>query len=267
MSQTQTQSQTKVDIISSVFNCDQFLEGFFADIVRQTYFQYCHLILVAPKPSQKLTELFNEYRQKYENLTLIKLEEDPGISACLNLAIQAGSSPYINIANTDDRKRIDSIEKCVLTLDANPGVDLVYGLSLITSKPNEIFESTTGRRPFPCHDFNGIAGLLSCNSPHNNPMWRRSMNEKNGLFDESLQFCADLELWLRCAQNGSVFKKINEPLGIYYHNPRGKSTDSRLTPQKSVEEGMVKERYRHAQKLVNTTTKSGKENTVCIIHK
>jgi hypothetical protein len=214
----------KIDIIASVFNCDDFIEGYFIDITSQTFFKYSNLILVAPNPSEKVKKTYSIYKKIYDNITLIELESDPGISKCLNIAIDNGSSEYITIANTDDRKRKDSLERHSLELDLNEGVDLVYGISLVSFKPNETFDFNTCNSIYPCQDFTGLEGLIRNNSPHNNPMWRRSMNERNGAFDETLEICADFDLWLKCVLNGSKFKKINEVLGIYYKNPNGMST-------------------------------------------
>ncbi len=50
------------------------------------------------------------------------------------------------------------------------------------------------------------------------------MTDTNGLFDESLKYAGDWDMWLRCVRSGSKFKKINEVLGLYYYNPEGLST-------------------------------------------
>jgi len=234
----------KVDIISSVFNADEFLDGFFEDIIQQTYFSYCNLILVAPNPTQKLKDLVEKYN--FPNIILIELEDDPGISKCLNIAINNSVSEYITIANTDDRKRKDSIERHCQELDNNPYIDLVYGISLITHKANDLFDNVVNnpsKQEYPCYMISSIKNLLLHNSPHNNPMWRRSMTDKNGLFDESLKFCADFELWLRCMSTGSKFKRISEELGLYYWNPTGMSTNRKLDHEKRKEEIYVRARY------------------------
>ena len=226
----------KVDIISSVFNCDSFLEGFFIDITRQTFFDNCNLILVAPNPSEKLKKIYNLYRSRFSNISLIALESDPGSSRCLNIAIEHGSSPYITIANTDDRKRSDSIERHYLELELNPELDLVYAPSLLSQRPNETYEFHSCDSIYPCYEFTGIDGLLKHNSPHNNPMWRRSMHDKNGLFDEVLKSCADSDMWMRSVLNGSKFKMIPEILGLYYFNPEGMSTGKKNAKERVEEE-------------------------------
>ena len=62
----------KVDIISSAFNCDNFLEGFFIDTTSQTFFDHCNLILVAPNPSDKLKRIYNLYKSRFNNINLMR---------------------------------------------------------------------------------------------------------------------------------------------------------------------------------------------------
>lgn len=233
----------KIDIISSVFNCDSFLEGYFIDLTSQTFFHHCKVILVAPNPSEKFLKIFDLYNKRFSNFKLIKLDCDPGISKCLNIAIQNGSSPYITIANTDDRKRKDSLERHYLELELNPDIDLVYAPSLLSRRPNETFEMHACDSIYPCYEFTGIDGLIKHNSPHNNPMWRRSMHDKNGIFDEALKSCADSDMWMRAVLSGSKFKMIPEILGLYYFNPDGMSTGAKNAKERQEEERLKDLKY------------------------
>ncbi len=233
----------KIDIISSIFNADPFLEGFFSDLVGQTFFSKCRLILVAPNPSPKLLKLSESVNDIYGNVTLFDLKTDPGISSCLNLAIENSYSKYITIANSDDRRRSDSLFRHFIELEANDEIDLVYSPSLLSKLPNETFFANSCKSIYPCYEFEGLAGLIKHNSPHHNPMWRRSIHGKNGVFDESLKSAADGDLWMRCAANGSKFKMIKEILGLYYFNPNGASTNSENSTERQEEERRIKQKY------------------------
>ena len=75
------------------------------------------------------------------------------------------------------------------------------------------------------------------------PMWRKSLHENNGLFDDSYRSAGDWEFWLRCAFNGSQFKKYSQPLGLYYFNPQGVSTNTDNEEWKREEERNVFKKY------------------------
>jgi hypothetical protein len=68
------------------------------------------------------------------------------------------------------------------------------------------------------------------------PVWRKSMHDKSGLFDENLKYAGDWDMWLRAVKDGSKFLKIDEILGLYYLNPEGLSTNSEKENERFKEE-------------------------------
>ena len=81
------------------------------------------------------------------------------------------------------------------------------------------------------------------NMPHASPLWRASVHEKYGKFDEKYGSAGDWEMWLRAASQGSKFKKIQTVLGLYYFNPNGISTNPENFSWKQEEEAEVYEKY------------------------
>ena len=235
----------KVNIIASVFNSDEFLEGYFIDIASQTIFSECALTLVAPNPSEKLKKIVEIYQRKFPNIHMLSLSEDPGISACLNLAIENVDSEYITIANVDDRRRADFLERLSLALDLNPECGVAYAPSFLSQVPNETFILRVSSQLYPCYEVDGLKSLLKHNSPHCCPFWRRSLNEQFGLFDTSLRTAADGDMWMKMAAGGVKFKMVPEPMSIYYFNPNGQSTNSKSAEYRRNEEASVKLRYAH----------------------
>jgi hypothetical protein len=64
----------------------------------------------------------------------------------------------------------------------------------------------------------------SLNFMHCAPMWKRSLHEKLGLFDESLKSSGDTDFWLRALSAGSLFANYAMATVVYFHNPEGLST-------------------------------------------
>ena len=74
-------------------------------------------------------------------------------------------------------------------------------------------------------------------------MWRRTLHDTYGTFDEKYKSAGDWEFWLRCAFGGAQFKKYSDILGVYYFNPTGISTNEENSGWKQEEEKEVFKKY------------------------
>jgi glycosyltransferase involved in cell wall biosynthesis len=233
-------------LITSVYNGDEFIRPFLEDMTRQTIFKdKCELILINANSPGNEEKVINEYLEKYpDNIVYKKLDKDPGIYGVWNIGVEMSTGEYLTNANLDDRKAPNSLEKCAKELYTNPDVDLVYADMFITDQPNETWEShTAGDKKYNFPDFS-FENLKMVNMPHAAPMWRKTLHREHGLFDQKYRSAGDWEMWLRAASKGSVFKKIGSgPLGLYYFNPAGISTNPENFSWKRKEEQEIYEKY------------------------
>ena len=65
--------------------------------------------------------------------------------------------------------------------------------------------------------------LSGFNAPHNAPMWRRSLHDGLGGFDETFESAGDWEFWIRCALAGRRFLHVEPSTVAYYVNEAGLS--------------------------------------------
>jgi hypothetical protein len=236
----------KISIITSVYDGDEYIDQFMEDITRQTIFEEkCELILVNANSPGNEKEKIEKWLEKYpENIKYFELDEDPGIYGTWNFGIEASTGEFITNANLDDRKAPNSLERHAKELVLNPKVDLVYADSYITHKPNETYESNSSEgKKYNFEKFSKDA-MLRGNQPHNNPMWRRSIHDKHGLFNSDYKSAGDWEFFLRSAFGGSEFKKINGVYGLYYFNPKGISTNIENNSWKREEEKNIFMKYK-----------------------
>lgn len=239
------QDLPKISIITSVFNGDEYIRPFLEDITKQTIFsEKCELILINPNSPGNEEQVIKEYIEKYpNNIVYKKLESDPGIYACWNIAAKLASGEYLTNANLDDRKSPTFMEELAKSLFVNKESDVVYADNLVTNKPNETFEkNSSNNQLYTTEEFNKEA-MLRGNPPHCMPMWRKSLHDRFGYFEEKYRSASDWEFWLRCSFGGSVFKKINKPLGLYYFNPKGVSTNVENNNWKRQEEKEIFMKY------------------------
>jgi len=208
-------------------------------------FDKCELILINANSPGNEEEIIEEYMKRHENIIYKRLDEDPGIYGTWNEALKLATGEYITNANLDDRKAANSIEIHAKELYTNPEIDLVYADSYITNSPNETFdENSSQNRKYNFEQFSKEA-MLRGNQPHNNPMWRKSLHEQHGPFDDEYKSAGDWEFFLRCTFAGAQFKKINDVLGLYYFNPKGISTNFENFAWKQEEEKKIYTKYKN----------------------
>ncbi len=239
----------KISLITSVFEADEYIEQLMEDVTSQTIFEEkCEwIILNANLPGQNYEEdVISKYVEKYPNNIIYKrLENDPGIYGTWNIAVEMATGEYLTNVNCDDRRKIDALEKQAFALVANPHIDLVYNDSYVTMQPNIKWEDINPQdaQRYNFEQFSKEA-MLRGSLPHNNPMWRMSLHDKYGKFEEKYRSAGDWEFWLRCVEGGSEFLKHPEILGVYYFNPTGVSTNPANNGWKIEEEKEVHMKYK-----------------------
>jgi hypothetical protein len=236
----------KTSLFTSVFKAEEYLEGFFQDIVRQTMFQAgkLELVLVHPKESptfEQEEKIINKYLRKHSEQIkyVVPEEEDKGVYWAWNIGIENSTGEYLSNANVDDRKSADSVERHARALYTNSDVSVVYAGNLLTQKPNETFEQNTSNGRQYHTEHHSKEAMLRGNAPHCMPMFRASMVERYGSFSEEYRSASDWEYWLRLTFGGEKFKKLDEPLGLYYFNPTGVSTNPDNNDWKQKEERKI----------------------------
>ena len=238
-------SKPRVSIITSVYNGDAFIEEFLADITKQTMFNECELLVInANSPGNEEPIIIN-YMQKYSNIFYLKLKSDPGLYAVWNIGIMLARGDFITNANLDDRRNHECLEIQARALEENPEIDLVYGDYLVTYQPNQTFVQNTYRYCVSAGDFDPRK-MFKC-LPGPMPMWRKSMHEKYGFFDELFLYCGDFDMWNRAVSMGAQFKRIDFIAGLFYQNPNGLSTnqDPEKVQKRNYENEIIVKRYAH----------------------
>ncbi len=230
----------KISLITSLYNGDKHLEGFLQDITSQTIFDKCELVIINANSPGNEEELILKYQEKYPNIVYKRLEEDPGIYECWNIAIRMSTGEFISNANLDDRRSYQQLEILAKELLKDESIDLVYSECMLSHKENERYDenSSSGKVLLSSITDFSRENMIKC-LPGPMPLWRRTMHDKTGLFDSSYRFSGDWEMWLRAVKSGSKFRKEESLLGLYHHNPEGLTTDVRKKADCFIEEKKV----------------------------
>jgi len=115
--------------------------------------------------------------------------------------------------------------------------------SYVVQEPNQTWDDVTPEtQRYNFEEFSTEA-MLRGNLPHNNPMWKKTLHDRFGYFNEEYRSAADWDLWLRCAIGGATFKKHPQIMGVYYFNPTGISTNPENNSWKRREEREVFQKH------------------------
>ncbi len=222
MNSTQT-FRPLVSAIVSVYRAERFIRGCLEDLVGQTLFQKGQLEIIVINSGSHENEgtITEEYTARYPSrVRYIRTEERETIYRAWNRGIEAAGGTYVTNANADDRHRPDGLEVMTTCLDRNPEIALVYADCDVTTVENGRFGETPIVARFKWPDFDPVQLFRICYiGPQ--PMWRRSLHRRHGLFDPTCRSAGDYEFWLRLAAAGERFLHIPETLGLYLQSPGG----------------------------------------------
>ena len=223
---------TKVSTITPCYNMGKYMKGFLDNLSTQTH-KDLEIVLDHNEPSDEEINLIEEYNKEYDNIFHIQVEGLDPIGISMNRCIEFATGDYLCIWNVDDLRTSDSIEVMAKALDDNPDVDFVYGNYTIV--PN--FGGTDGQYV----DETGREDELTTGmilGPFF--MFRKSILEKSGVFDEQLVQGADYDLALRLAFNG---KGLHLPINLGYYLNEGLGQSTKPNSKQPIERTVIEMRY------------------------
>jgi glycosyltransferase involved in cell wall biosynthesis len=196
----------RVSVIIPTHNRSQLLRITVESVLAQTY-PAIEIIVVDDGSTDDTAAIVAEYAGR---VTYIE-QANTGVAAARNTGFRASSGEFINFLDDDDTFMPTKIERQVAVLDDRPEVGLVH------CRHQHIDEAGTPldagwRLP----EGNVLKELLcGCFLVVHAPLIRRQCLEQVGLFDETLPWTADWDLWLRIALAGYPFACVQEPLCTY----------------------------------------------------
>ncbi len=147
-----------------------------------------------------------EILRKYSEEITWHSEPDRGQTDAVNKGILSTQGDIIGWLNSDDIYLPDTLQRVQDFFVENPDVDVLYGDAWhvdIDGKPYEQY-------PTEKWDFERLKDVCFLCQPA--VFFRRSVVERFGLLDESLQYCMDYEYWLRLGEKGAKFAYLPQLL-------------------------------------------------------
>jgi glycosyltransferase involved in cell wall biosynthesis len=221
MKNAQNQLSSAEIIVSSITPCfrmKKYLKLFLEELPNQTMFEQLEIVIDHNEPDEEEIAWVKDFQKKYPGRIkhIIVPKVDP-IGTSMNRCIKVASGKYVTIWNVDDLRTPNSIELQVAELEKNPEVGIAYGNFLVVR--------SFGSKEGPLTEFSHYQQSELTRSMITGPfiMFRKSLCEKAGYFDEQLKSGADFDLSVRLGFNAKA-SMPRELLGYYLNEGLGAST-------------------------------------------
>jgi glycosyltransferase involved in cell wall biosynthesis len=157
-----------------------------------------------------------------------------GISRAMNRGIEAASGEFVAHLHADDYYASDDVLARVAARFAEEQVDWVFG-AIAVLKDGHLLP------PYPMRRFS-LRALASGRAavPHPAVFIRKALFERVGVFDESLKYAMDIDLWLRLAQVARP-ATIDRPLAVFRDHSGSLSSANKVAARR--EEFRVRRHY------------------------
>jgi glycosyltransferase involved in cell wall biosynthesis len=229
----------KVSVIIQTYNRGEFLHSAIESALNQT-FADIEIIVSDDKSTDHTREVvksFSDRRIKY-----ILNQGNKGVSAARNSAILASKGEYIAFLDDDDEWLPHKIQRQVEVLDkSEPNICGVHSNLLVIDKmTGKIIPYDPGKKKFK----GNLLNQLSLGDPirTSTVVIRKMCLDEIGLFDETISYMEDRDLWIRLSKNWD-FEYISDPLIKYYLHDNAHLSQN-LEAQTGGREKLL-ERYQH----------------------
>lgn len=213
----------KVSIITPSFNQGQFIERTLQSVARQAGAEIEHVVFDGGSRDNTVEVLKN-----FSPPVRWVSKKDKGQTDAVNQGIRATDGEIIGWLNSDDIYYPGAISRVVEYFDRYPEIDVVYGMADHIDLEDQAFE----HYPTEPWDFERLKETCFICQPA--LFWRRSVVEKHGLLDESLNYCMDYEYWLRLGKSGVRFAYLEEKLAGSRLYAENKTLGARVKVHKEI---------------------------------
>jgi glycosyltransferase involved in cell wall biosynthesis len=211
-----------VSVIIPSYNCEAYIAETLGSVLGQT-FKDVEVIVV----DDGSTDRTREIAASHGGLVRLLTQANAGVCAARNYGIREARGRFICLMDHDDYWLPDKLALQLEQMHQHPEVGLVYS-SFIWWHPGEdgVFPDHSISNRVPSaegidEEFSGWIYhqlLLDCWVLTSSALIRAELFERCGVYDESLPYSEDWDLWLRFSRE-YPFIKLNKPLTLYRQHP------------------------------------------------
>lgn len=206
-----------VSVIIPSYNCEAYIRQTINSILDQTY-RNIEILVIDDGSTDGTPDIVEKFGDK---VRLIR-QKNAGVCAARNLGFRESRGKFVCFMDHDDYWFPEKISSQVFQMQENPVAGVVFNNFKLWHARNGAFPDPSDLTSHidPRKKENALCGwvyhafLMDCQMLTSTAMFRREVLDINGVFDESLPYGEDWDLWLRIAQN-TQFIKLSRSMTLY----------------------------------------------------
>ncbi len=212
-----------VSVVIPCYNYGHLLHDTLNSVLAQTY-QYWECLIVDDGSTDTTRELTEKYI-KLDSRFKYVYQHNKGLAAARNTGLKLSKGQYIQLLDADDILPLRKVETHVTLLANRPEVDLVYGPVYVFQK--DISAIPAAREVILQPPSSGAGDHIIISLLEDNlflvhcTLFRSSIIQEIGFFDEEMITCEDWNFWFRCALRGKHFLFVDDDSSKVYVRSHG----------------------------------------------
>ncbi|MBE9047647.1 glycosyltransferase [Pleurocapsales cyanobacterium LEGE 10410] len=207
----------KVSVLMCVYNGEAHLRAALESILEQTFTDF-EFVIVDDGSTDSSWQMLTEYSREDSRITLIRNQENIGLTKSLNKGLKLAEGEYIARQDADDVSFPERFEKQVAFLDRHSEVVLVScDIERINAEGCPIGKFQRGCEPelvfWYLLFYNRLAG-------HSQVVFRRESVMNIDGYCENYRYSQDYELWCRLVETGKILILPKVLLQQRFHSQR-----------------------------------------------
>lgn len=205
----------KVTIVLPTYNGSQYLRASIESVINQTY-KDLELVIVDDCSTDETLKMADDYSERDGRIVVIHNRINKKLPASLNIGFEKARGEYFSWTSDDNIYEKNAIEKMVRYLDTHKNIPMVRADMLLIDENSEVICES---EQFDCHK------MLTKNCVGACFMYRKSVAQSVGQYDETLFCVEDYDYWIRIMEQYGTIGNIKEFLYQYrWHHESLSST-------------------------------------------
>lgn len=211
----------KVSVVIPAYNVQSYIEECLSSLENQSLKEF-EALIVDDGSTDNTASIAKGFTRKDTRFKLLQ-KPNGGLSSARNHGIRHVSSDCIALLDADDTYHPDKLISHISVLHQKPEVGVVYSASRAIRDDGQLTPIQISGKPIYA---DALSALLCKNfiGHGSNAVFRRSVFDQVGEFNETLNSCEDLDFWLRVAETKDWhFFRVAKTLCYYRVRPSGLS--------------------------------------------